>query len=30
MEQDLTLLETLAEDRLDDFVRQEKDKGAEL
>jgi hypothetical protein len=30
MEQDLTLRETLAEDRLDDFVRQEEDRGAEL
>jgi hypothetical protein len=30
MEQDLTLREALAEDRLDDFVRQEEDKGAEL
>src|SRR4029078_13080389 len=30
MEQDLTLREALAEDRLDDFVRQEEDRGAEL
>jgi hypothetical protein len=30
MEQDLTLRETLAEDRLDDFVRQEEDRGVEL
>jgi hypothetical protein len=27
MEQDLTLREALAEDRLDDFVRQEEDRG---
>ena len=27
MKQDLTLREALAEDRLDDFVRQEEDKG---
>jgi len=30
MEQDLSLREALAEDRLDDFVRQEEDRGAEL
>ena len=30
MEQDLTLREALAEDRLDDFVQQEEDKGVEL
>jgi hypothetical protein len=30
MEQDLTLRAALAEDRLDDFVRQEEDRGAEL
>jgi hypothetical protein len=30
MEQDLTLREALAEDRLDDFVRQEQDRGVEL
>jgi hypothetical protein len=30
MEQDLTLREALTEDRLDDFVRQEEDRGAEL
>ena len=30
MEQDLTLREALAEDRLDDFVRQEEDRGVEL
>ena len=30
MERDLTLREALAEDRLDDFVRQEEDRGAEL
>ena len=29
MEQDLTLREALAEDRLDDFVRQEEDRGVE-
>ena len=30
MKQDLTLREALAEDRLDDFVRQEEDRGVEL
>ena len=30
MEQDLTLREALAEDRLDDFVRQQEDRGVEL
>ena len=30
MEQDLTLREALAEDRLDDFVRQDEDRGVEL
>jgi hypothetical protein len=30
MEQDLTLREALAEDRLHDFVRQEEDRGVEL
>jgi hypothetical protein len=30
MEQDLTLREALAEGRLDDFVRQEEDRGIEL
>jgi len=30
MEQDLSLREALAERRLDDFVRQEEDRGAEL
>ena len=30
MEQDLTLREALAEDRLDDFVRQEEARGIEL
>jgi len=30
MEQDLSLREALAEYRLDDFVRQEEDRGAEL
>jgi hypothetical protein len=30
MEQDLTLREALAEDRLADFVRQEEDRGVEL
>jgi hypothetical protein len=30
MRQDLTLREALAEDRLDDFVRQEEGRGAEL
>ena len=30
MEQDLTLREALAEDRLDDFVRQEEHRGVEL
>jgi hypothetical protein len=30
MEQDLTFREALAEDRLDDFVRQEEDRGVEL
>jgi hypothetical protein len=30
MQQDLTLREALAEDRLDDFVRQEEDRGVEL
>ena len=29
MERDLTLREALAEDRLDDFVRQEEDRGAD-
>ena len=30
MKQDLTVREALAEDRLDDFVRQEEDRGVEL
>jgi hypothetical protein len=30
MQQDLTLREAVAEDRLDDFVRQEEDRGVEL
>ena len=30
MKQDLTLRDALAEDRLDDFVRQEEDRGVEL
>ena len=30
MERDLTLREALAEDRLDDFVRQEEDKEAQI
>jgi len=30
MEQDLTLREALAVDRLDDFVRQQEDRGVEL
>ena len=30
MQQDLTLREALAEDRLDDFVRQEEGRGVEL
>ena len=30
MRQDLTLREALAEDRLDDFVRQEEGRGVEL
>jgi hypothetical protein len=30
MQQDLTSREALAEDRLDDFVRQEEDGGVEL
>ena len=30
MEQNLTLREALVEDRLDDFVRQEEDRGVEL
>ncbi len=30
MEQDLTLREALAEDRLDDFVRQEEARGVEV
>jgi hypothetical protein len=30
MEQDLTLREALAEDRLDDFVRREEDRSVEL
>ena len=30
MEQNLTFREALAEDRLDDFVRQEEDRGVEL
>ena len=30
MEQNLTLREALAEDRLDDFVRQEEDRGVEF
>jgi hypothetical protein len=30
MKQDLTLRDALAENRLDDFVRQEEDRGVEL